>query len=46
MSDKQQTPRPLGDLAGQIVISPDFDKFTAQDEVDWYGSDNGSTGPS
>ncbi len=30
-------PRPLGDLAGQIVIAPDFDEFTEQDEHDWYG---------
>lgn len=29
-------PRPLGDLAGQIWISPDFDEFTEQDERDWY----------
>ncbi len=30
-------PRPLGDLAGQIWISPDFDEFSEQDEKDWYG---------
>lgn len=29
-------PRLLGDLAGQIWISPDFDEFTEQDEQDWY----------
>ncbi|MEP6482749.1 MAG: type II toxin-antitoxin system prevent-host-death family antitoxin [Rhodoglobus sp.] len=30
-------PRPLGDLAGQIWISPDFDDFTEHDEKDWFG---------
>lgn len=30
-------PRPLGDLAGQIWISDDFDDFTDQDQIDWYG---------
>jgi prevent-host-death family protein len=30
-------PRVLGDLAGQIWMSDDFDDFTEQDEKDWYG---------
>jgi prevent-host-death family protein len=30
-------PRPLGDLAGQIRISADFDELSEQDENDWYG---------
>ena len=31
-------PRALGDLAGQILVAPDFDEFTEQDERDWYGA--------
>ncbi|MEO6115285.1 MAG: type II toxin-antitoxin system prevent-host-death family antitoxin [Pseudolysinimonas sp.] len=30
-------PRVLGDFAGQIWMSEDFDDFTEQDEKDWYG---------
>ncbi|MCY7413476.1 MAG: type II toxin-antitoxin system prevent-host-death family antitoxin [Salinibacterium sp.] len=26
-----------GRFAGQVVIADDFDEFTAQDEIDWYG---------
>lgn len=29
--------RKPGVFAGQIWISEDFDDFTAQDEIDWYG---------
>ncbi len=31
-------PRVLGDLAGQILVAPDFDEFTEQDERDWCGA--------
>lgn len=30
-------PRVLGDFAGQIWMSEDFDDFTEQDEKDWFG---------
>jgi len=26
-----------GLFAGKFVIADDFDEFTAQDEIDWYG---------
>jgi prevent-host-death family protein len=29
--------RTPGLFAGQYVIADDFDEFTAQDEIDWYG---------
>jgi len=34
---QRTAPRALGDLAGKIWISPDFDDFTDQDEKDWFG---------
>ena len=29
--------RTPGLFAGQFLIADDFDEFTAQDEIDWYG---------
>lgn len=35
---RRTAPRVPGALKGQIVIHDDFDDFTAQDELDWYGA--------
>jgi hypothetical protein len=33
-------PRPVvfGDLRGRITVRDDFDEWTSQDELDWYGA--------
>ena len=34
---RRTTPRVPGALKGQFRMSDDFDDFTEQDELDWYG---------